>query len=139
MHACGQIASYAFLFPNEASELHRMLLPLLDLINHGDAEAANLDIMQAEDGSFYAYALRDIRAGEEVGCPLAHPSIHPTSGSEALARHAFEQTHTAYMATKCVCACIGVNTCAFSGLLHPCARVLLAMKVGTRGTTCALG
>jgi hypothetical protein len=68
MHACvrPQIASYAFLFPNEAGELRRMLLPLLDLINHGDAEAANLDIMQAEDGSFYAYALRDIAAGEEA-------------------------------------------------------------------------
>ena len=61
-----QIASYAFLFPNEDGVMHRMLLPLLDLVNHGDAERANLDIMQAESGDFYAYALRDIAAGEEV-------------------------------------------------------------------------
>ena len=70
-----QIAAYAFLFPNEAGAMHRMLLPLLDLINHGDREAANLDIMQAENGDFYGYALRDIRQGEEARfrpAPMRH-------------------------------------------------------------------
>ena len=44
----------------------RMLLPLLDMINHANQPAANLHIMQAENGDIYAYTLRDIRAGEEV-------------------------------------------------------------------------
>ena len=44
----------------------RMLLPLLDMINHANQAAANLHIMQAENGDIYAYTLRDIRAGEEV-------------------------------------------------------------------------
>ncbi len=44
----------------------RMLLPLLDMINHANQPGANLHIMQAESGDIYAYTLRDIRAGEEV-------------------------------------------------------------------------
>ena len=44
----------------------RMLLPLLDLINHANQPAANVRILQAENGDLYAYTLRDIRAGEEV-------------------------------------------------------------------------
>ena len=77
-----QIASYAFLFPNEDGVMRRMLLPLLDLINHGDAERANLDIMQAENGDFYAYALRDIAAGEEVRA-AAGVLCYPRSGLHA--------------------------------------------------------
>lgn len=61
-----QIASYAFTFPDEAATPRRMLLPLLDLINHGDPERVNLDIIQADNGDFFAYTLRDIRKGEEV-------------------------------------------------------------------------
>ena len=43
-----------------------MLLPLLDMINHANQPAANLHIMQAENGDIYAYTLRDVKAGEEV-------------------------------------------------------------------------
>ncbi len=63
-----QIASYAYLFPDEAGTPRRMLLPLLDLMNHGDPERINIEIMQAENGDFFAYTLRDIRQGEEVRC-----------------------------------------------------------------------
>jgi len=61
-----QVASYAFLFPNEQGVAKRMLLPLLDLVNHADGREANMEIMQADNGDFYAYTLRDIARGEEV-------------------------------------------------------------------------
>ena len=63
---CLQVASYAFMFPNEAGEPQRMLLPLLDIINHGNADRANVHLMEADNGDIYAYTLRDIKAGEEV-------------------------------------------------------------------------
>lgn len=49
----------------------RMLLPLLDIINHGDEAAANVQIMQAENGDIYAYTLRDVKVGEEVSGSFA--------------------------------------------------------------------
>lgn len=61
-----QVASYAFLFPNEQGVAKRMLLPLLDMVNHADGRDANMEIMQADSGDFYAYTLRDIAKGEEV-------------------------------------------------------------------------
>ena len=61
-----QVASYAFVFPNEEGVAHRMLLPLLDILNHGNEDAANVQIMEAENGDIYAYTLRDVKAGEEV-------------------------------------------------------------------------
>jgi hypothetical protein len=61
-----QVASYAFMFPNEEGVPYRMLLPLLDILNHGNEQTANVQIMEAENGDIYAYALRDIRKGEEV-------------------------------------------------------------------------
>ncbi|CAK0735270.1 hypothetical protein CVIRNUC_000553 [Coccomyxa viridis] len=65
-HLTSVVASYAFLFPSEDGVPHRMLLPLLDMINHANQPGANLHIMQAESGDIYAYTLRDIRAGEEL-------------------------------------------------------------------------
>jgi len=61
-----QVASYAFMFPNQEGIPHRMLLPLLDILNHGNEQTANVQIMEAENGDIYAYTLRDVKAGEEV-------------------------------------------------------------------------
>lgn len=44
----------------------RMLLPVMDMLNHADGTEHNLEIMQADNGDFYAYTLRDIAKGEEV-------------------------------------------------------------------------
>jgi hypothetical protein len=56
------VDSYVFSFPDKAGQVQRVLLPLLDLINHhGDANSL---ITQAEDGTAYvATATRDIRRG----------------------------------------------------------------------------
>ncbi len=43
-----------------------MLLPVMDMLNHADGTEHNLEIMQADNGDFYAYTLRDIAKGEEV-------------------------------------------------------------------------
>ncbi len=61
-----QVSSYAFLFPDEGGVARRMMLPLLDMINHGDGSATNVEIMQADNGDLYAYTLREIGKGEEV-------------------------------------------------------------------------
>lgn len=42
------------------------MLPLIDLLNHGDPESRNLEVMRVDNGSFIAYALRDIKQGEHV-------------------------------------------------------------------------
>ena len=54
----------------------RMMLPLLDMLNHGDGSAANVEIMQADNGDLYAYTLREIPKGEEV-CLLQEPCLQP--------------------------------------------------------------
>ena len=72
-HMCMQVASYAFTFPDEDGVPTRMLLPLLDMLNHGNKGTANVQIIEAENGDIYAYTLRDVEAGEEVsqcGSPL---------------------------------------------------------------------
>jgi hypothetical protein len=61
-----QVGSYAFLFPNELGMQHRMLLPVVDLVNHGDGGRANANPIQADNGDIYVYTLRDIAKGEEV-------------------------------------------------------------------------
>lgn len=43
-----------------------MMLPLLDLVNHGDGDKANAEIIMDANGDLYMYAKRDIAAGEEV-------------------------------------------------------------------------
>ena len=63
---CMQVASYAFTFPNEDGVPTRMLLPLLDMLNHGNEGTANVQIIEADNGDIYAYTLRDVEAGEEV-------------------------------------------------------------------------
>ena len=75
-----QVASYAFMFPNEEGVPYRMLLPLLDILNHGNEQTANVQIMEAENGDIYAYALRDIRKGEEV-CALQILSTAPVANA----------------------------------------------------------
>jgi hypothetical protein len=66
-----QVASYAFLFPDEEGVAKRMMLPVLDMINHADGGDVNLEIMQADNGDFYAYTLRDVAKGEEACSYLA--------------------------------------------------------------------
>ena len=73
------MASYAFVFPNEEGVAHRMLLPLLDILNHGNEDTANVQIMEADNGDIYAYTLRDVKAGEEVR--LLHLPPHACSSS----------------------------------------------------------
>lgn len=79
---CVQVASYAFVFPNEDGVPHRMLLPLLDILNHGNQDTANVQIMEADNGDIYAYTLRDVKAGEEVR-PLSRSAQACTSSAES--------------------------------------------------------
>ena len=81
---CVQVASYAFVFPNEDGVPHRMLLPLLDILNHGNEDAANVQIMEAENGDIYAYTLRDVKAGEEVGPLVTAPCMQPLCSFSAV-------------------------------------------------------
>lgn len=64
-----QVASYAFLLPDDANVVRRVMLPLLDLLNHANDEAANAVVGReggGEGGAFVARATRAIAAGEEV-------------------------------------------------------------------------
>ncbi|CAL5225405.1 g8216 [Coccomyxa viridis] len=65
-HLTSIVASYAFTFPNEDGVPTRMLLPLLDMLNHGNEGTANVQIIEADNGDIYAYTLRDVEAGEEL-------------------------------------------------------------------------
>lgn len=58
---CLQMDSYSFNFPNDGDEILRVqLVPLLDLINHGDDP--NIALSRDQDSSSYvATALRPIR------------------------------------------------------------------------------
>ncbi|KAK9845959.1 hypothetical protein WJX81_006882 [Elliptochloris bilobata] len=59
------VALYSFTFDDEAGELTRYLLPLLDLVNHrGDANAHVT--RHAGTGAFRLEALTDIKRGEEM-------------------------------------------------------------------------
>ncbi|EIE23279.1 hypothetical protein COCSUDRAFT_53559 [Coccomyxa subellipsoidea C-169] len=42
------------------------MLPLMDLINHGNAGEANLKLFRDDKGDYIAYATRDIKKGEEL-------------------------------------------------------------------------
>lgn len=58
---CLQMDSYSFNFPDDGDETLRMqLVPILDLINHGDRPNAALSRDQ-ESSSYVAIALRPIR------------------------------------------------------------------------------
>ncbi|CAL8467098.1 g6634 [Coccomyxa elongata] len=65
-HLTSLVSSYAFLFPDEGGVARRMMLPLVDMMNHGDGSATNVEIMQADNGDLYAYTLREIAKGEEL-------------------------------------------------------------------------
>lgn len=60
-----QVASYAFFMPDDANVIRRVLLPLLDLINHANNDTANAMVAR-EGGSFVVRAIKDVVAGEEV-------------------------------------------------------------------------
>ena len=64
-HNAPQVASYAFLLPDDAGVVRRVLLPLLDLLNHANDDAANA-VVGREGGAFIARATKAISAGEEV-------------------------------------------------------------------------
>ena len=70
------VASYAFHLPDDAGTTRAVFLPLLDLLNHGDADVANCDVAR-EGGAFVARATKPIKAGEEVSfsysCGQARP------------------------------------------------------------------
>ncbi|CAK0787098.1 hypothetical protein CVIRNUC_010314 [Coccomyxa viridis] len=67
-HWTALVASYAFTFPDEDKNdtQIRIMLPLFDLLNHGNPDKANMGIMRDEEGSYIAYALRPIKKGEEL-------------------------------------------------------------------------
>ncbi len=44
----------------------RVMLPLMDMINHGNREEANLKLFRDENGDYIAYTTRAIKKGEEV-------------------------------------------------------------------------
>lgn len=63
-----QVASYAYTFPDERdpdSQI-RILLPMIDMINHADPERANIKVFRDDKGNYMAYATRPIKKGEEV-------------------------------------------------------------------------
>jgi hypothetical protein len=44
----------------------RMMLPLMDLFNHANADEANIAMFRDEAGDYVGYAKRDIPKGEQV-------------------------------------------------------------------------
>lgn len=44
----------------------RVMLPLMDMINHGNRDEANLKLFRDENGDYIAYTTRAIKKGEEV-------------------------------------------------------------------------
>jgi hypothetical protein len=65
LHSASQVASYAFLLPDDEGVRRRVLLPLLDLINH-DSDVPNADVRRETGNVFVARAIKDVQAGEEV-------------------------------------------------------------------------
>ena len=58
-----QTATYSFVFPNAEGNYQRVLLPLLDLVNH-KGEGANSHVYKDETtGNYRLVAARDIRCG----------------------------------------------------------------------------
>lgn len=55
-----QLDSYSFSFPTDGEEARRVLLPLLDLINH-DGQGNTLVTRHLESRTYRATALRPIR------------------------------------------------------------------------------
>ena len=96
---CVQVASYAFTFPNEEGVPTRMLLPLLDMLNHGNEGTANVQIIEAENGDIYAYTLRDVKAGEEVSLPNWRYSMQQRCGLS----HARAQLSACPILRTCLC------------------------------------
>ncbi|CAL8465237.1 g4772 [Coccomyxa elongata] len=62
------VASYAFTFPDDTDpeKQVRVMLPLVDLINHGNRDEANVKLFRDENGDYIAYATRVIKKGEEL-------------------------------------------------------------------------
>ena len=44
----------------------RMMLPLMDLFNHANADVANIAMFRDDSGDYVGYAKRDIRKGEQA-------------------------------------------------------------------------
>lgn len=57
-----QVALYSFTYENDAGELTRYLLPLLDLVNHRGAANTHV-VRHAPSHTFRLEALADIRCG----------------------------------------------------------------------------
>lgn len=62
---CMQISTYSYSFPNLEDGYSTYMVPVLDLLNHAAKYAANVMINMEED-SFVAKALKDINEGDEV-------------------------------------------------------------------------
>ena len=60
-----QVASYAFLLPDDDGVYKRVLLPLLDLLNHANPDKANANVGR-EDGYFVGRATKPIKQGEQA-------------------------------------------------------------------------
>ena len=70
------VASYAFHLPDDAGVTRAVFLPLLDLLNHGDADVNNCDVAR-EGAAFVARATRDIKAGDEVSFSYSWGQARP--------------------------------------------------------------
>ena len=44
----------------------RMMLPLMDLFNHANADEANINMFKDDNGDYVGYAKRDIKKGEQA-------------------------------------------------------------------------
>ncbi|BDA50257.1 hypothetical protein COCOBI_15-3860 [Coccomyxa sp. Obi] len=62
------VASYAFTFPDDTNpeKQVRVMLPLIDMINHANIDEANLKLFQDENGDYIAYTTRAVKKGEEL-------------------------------------------------------------------------
>lgn len=70
------VASYAFHLPDDAGTSRAVFLPLLDLLNHGDADVANCDVGR-EGAAFVARATKAIKAGDEVSFSYSWGQARP--------------------------------------------------------------
>ena len=61
-----QVRRSAVDLQDKGGQMRRVMLPLVDLLGHGDPARGNVETAQGTDGNVYVHALRKISMGEEV-------------------------------------------------------------------------
>ena len=65
-HSAVQVRRSAVDLQDKGGQMRRVMLPLVDLLGHGDPIRGNVETSQGTDGNVYVHALRKISMGEEV-------------------------------------------------------------------------